>query len=93
LADHAKTMQKLHRGNDTMLEGLKPPPNRAYYCRVSQVLADLDQADAEILTQAVADEQSWPAKTLANALRERGVSLADTTISKHRKKLCACGRK
>lgn len=75
-----------------MLEGLKPPPNRAYYCRVSQVLADLDQTDSEILTQAIADDHSWPAKTLANALRERGVSLADTTISRHRKKICACGR-
>jgi hypothetical protein len=75
-----------------LLEGLKPPPNKSIYCRLSQVLAELDKADSEILGQAVSDEQSWPAKTLANALKERGLSLSDTTISKHRRKLCACGR-
>jgi len=75
-----------------MLEGLKPPPNKAYYCRVSQVLAELDQADQEILDQAIADYRSWPAKTLQNALKERGLTLADTTITKHRKQLCACAK-
>jgi len=76
-----------------MLEGLKPPPNRAYFCRVSQVLSDLAKEDQEILTTAIADHQSWPAKTLSNALKERGLSLGDTTITKHRKQLCACGRR
>ena len=75
-----------------MLEGLKPPPNKAYYCRVSQVLSELDQADQEILDQAIADYRSWPAKTLQNALKERGLVLADTTITKHRKQLCACAK-
>jgi hypothetical protein len=90
LADHAKTMQKLHRGNDTMLEGLKPPPNRIFVCRVSQVLDELDQPDKEILIQALSDQQSWPHRTLSNALRERGVSLADTTIARHRQLICQC---
>ena len=75
-----------------MLEGLKPPPNRTYYCRVSQVLAELDQADKEILTQALNDIESWPAKTLSNALRERNLSLADTTITRHRQLICQCRR-
>jgi hypothetical protein len=75
-----------------MLEGLKPPPNKAYYCRVSQVLSELDQADQEILDQAIADYRSWPAKTLQNALKERGLTLADTTITKHRNQLCACAK-
>lgn len=75
-----------------MLEGLKPPPNRTYFCRVAQVLAELDQADREILTQALNDTQSWPAKTLSNALRERNLSLADTTISRHRQLICQCRR-
>jgi hypothetical protein len=75
-----------------MLEGLKPPPNKAYYCRVSQVLSELEQADQEILDQAIADYRSWPAKTLQNALKERGLTLADTTITKHRKQLCACAK-
>lgn len=76
-----------------MLEGLKPPPNRAYFCRVAQVLAELDDSDKGILEQALADHQSWPAKTLQHALKERGLSLADTTISKHRKALCQCGKR
>lgn len=75
-----------------MLEGLKPPPNRAYFCRVAQALTDLDQADRDILEAALADLQSWPAKTLSNALRGRGLILADTTITKHRQRLCQCGK-
>lgn len=75
-----------------MLEGLKPPPNRAYFCRVAQALTDLSEADREILSTALQDKQSWPAKTLSNALRERGLVLADTTITKHRQQLCQCGR-
>lgn len=73
-----------------MLEGLKPPPNRIFTCRVAQVLAELDQADKEILNQALSDQQSWPHRTLANALRERGLSLADTTIARHRQLICQC---
>jgi len=75
-----------------MLEGLKPPPNRTYFCRVAQVLAELDQADKDILNQALSDTQSWPAKTLSNALRERNLSLADTTITRHRQQICQCRR-
>lgn len=75
-----------------MLEGLKPPHERLYPCRVAQAILALDDKDQKILTEAIADLQTWPAKTLSNALKERGLLLADTTITKHRKKLCACGR-
>lgn len=75
-----------------MLEGLKPPHERLYPCKIAQVLLTLAQDDQEILAQAISDSQTWPAKTLSNALKERGLLLADTTITKHRKKLCACGR-
>lgn len=75
-----------------MLEGLKPPPNRSYFCRVAQVLEELNQTDKDILTEALSDIQSWPAKTLSNALKERNLSLADTTITRHRQLICQCRR-
>lgn len=75
-----------------MLEGLKPPAQQSKPCRVMQILDTLDTSDQVILAQALEDYQTWPAKTLSNALKERKVLLADTTISKHRRNLCACGR-
>lgn len=75
-----------------MLENLEPPKNKAVYCKIHQVLEALEESDKEILTAALADRKKWPAKTLSNALRQRGVSIADTTISKHRLKTCACYR-
>lgn len=75
-----------------MLEGLKPPPNRAWDCRVKATLENLETDDQEILKTAIADTNTWPAKTLSNALRERGITLADTTITKHRQSLCRCGK-
>jgi hypothetical protein len=75
-----------------MLEGLKPPQNKIYSCRVAQLLITLSTGDQEILGQALADSMTWPAKTLSNALKERGLALADTTITKHRRNLCACSK-
>lgn len=75
-----------------MLEGLKPPQDRLYPCKVAQVLSTLETSDQIILAQALEDYQTWPAKTLSNALKERKVLLADTTITKHRRNLCQCGK-
>ena len=75
-----------------MLEGLTPPPNAAIYCKVDQVLNTLEDADKQILVEAIANSALWPAKTLSKQLRLRGISMADTTISKHRAKTCACNR-
>lgn len=75
-----------------MLEGLKPPAERLYPCRVMMILDTLETSDQVILAKALEDYHTWPAKTLSNALKERGLKLADTTISKHRRNLCACGR-
>jgi hypothetical protein len=92
VAAQGKTLQMFHRERDTMLEGMKPPPNRAYSCRVAQVMAQLDQADKDILTQALNAIESWPARTLSNELKKRNVSLADTTITRHRQLICQCRR-
>lgn len=75
-----------------MLEGLEPPKNRIFTCKVDLLKETLEEADYKILLQAINDKNRWPAKTLQAALRERGLSLADTTISKHRQQVCACYR-
>ena len=75
-----------------MLEGMTPPKPRSVYCKIQQMSADLSEKDYEIFIEAVNDTQKWPAKTLTNSLRSRGVSVADTTITKHRTGNCACFR-
>ena len=76
-----------------MLEGLIPPPNKSEYCKVADVLSGLSKEDRVILETALADTQKWKHKTLSNALRQKGLSLADTTIAKHRLQTCACFRR
>lgn len=75
-----------------MLENLEPKQSKAEYCKTAQVLQRLDESDAKILNDALAAPEVWSAKGLSTALRERGLSLADTTLSKHRNRLCACYR-
>jgi uncharacterized protein (DUF2336 family) len=75
-----------------MLEGMTPPKNRAVYCRVDQLLADMTPEDKKILIDALANTSAWSANALSTALRQRGVSVADTTIAKHRSQACACYR-
>jgi hypothetical protein len=75
-----------------MLEGLEPPKNRAVFCKVNDVMNELEESDVKILQEALEDTERWKHKTLSNALRAKGVSLADTTISKHRLRVCACYR-
>jgi len=75
-----------------MLEGLEPAQNKSVYCKIQQTLDTLDDKDTKILTDALADKDRWSDKGLSTALRQRGLSIADTTIAKHRKKACACFR-
>jgi hypothetical protein len=75
-----------------MLEDLVPPRNGSEYCKVAITLSDLSADDKAILEAALADTESWAANTLSNQLRLRGISLADVTLTKHRRKTCACHR-
>jgi len=75
-----------------MLEGLEPSQNRSFYCKVDTLKDELEPKDYQILIDAIADTERWTAKGLQNALKRRGLSLADTTITKHRNKLCNCFR-
>lgn len=74
-----------------MLEGLEPPKNKTVYCKIDLMMQDLDEKDKQILTEALANPE-WSASGLSTALRQRGLSVADTTITKHRQKACACYR-
>ena len=75
-----------------MLEGLTPPKNRAVYCRIADLAAEMSDTDKGIFMTAIEDREAWSANSLSTALRQRGVSVADTTISKHRNQACACFR-
>ena len=75
-----------------MLEGLTPPKNRSVYCRIADLAAEMSEADKGIFMTAIEDKEAWSANALSTALRQRGVSVADTTIAKHRNRACACFR-
>jgi len=75
-----------------MLEGLERPESKAVYCKIQMKLAELEPNDREILEAALADVRAWPANTLSTQLRLKGLSLADVTITKHRRQACACYR-
>ena len=74
-----------------LLDGLEPHI-RARSCRVRTVLASVGEKDADILTKAVNDADTWTAKGLSNALKVRGVLVSDNAISQHRKGACSCGK-
>ena len=76
-----------------MLEGLEPLKNRVYTCKVELMQEQLDAKDYQILLDAIADSVRWSAKGLSNALKTRGVTLADTTITRHRTQVCNCFRR
>jgi hypothetical protein len=71
-----------------MLEDLTPPA-RQTPCRVREVLETLEPKDQEILKKALADP-AWGTKPLSNALRERGLMISDSPITKHRAGRCSC---
>ncbi len=75
-----------------MLEGMTPPRSKAVFCKIKDTAEALEPDDSAIFMQAVDSPELWAANTLSKQLRQRGVSVADTTITKHRTKTCACYR-
>ncbi len=73
-----------------MLEGLTPARSKARPCAVVALINRLDEADGKILSDAVKNVQRWTASSLSAALKERGLTIADMTITRHRNKLCVC---
>lgn len=74
-----------------LLDGLEPH-KKARNCRVRSWLGELEQKDADILASALKSPDLWPAKTLSNALKQRGVLLSDSAITHHRSQACSCGK-
>lgn len=70
-----------------MLETLTP---KGQGCQVVKVWHGLDDADRNIYVAAIRDEASWPAQTLENELRIRGVKVSDDAIRAHRRRICSC---
>lgn len=68
------------------------PPVKKYSCKVRTILSDLDDTDKKILNDALANETRWPAKTLSNALKGRGISIIDVSLTRHREGMCSCSR-
>ena len=72
-----------------MLEGLTPPV-KELPCAVRKMFERLDESDQSILVKALEDEETWPAKTLARALADKGLVISDGPIRKHRINRCSC---
>ena len=75
-----------------MLENLRPPEKFKGSCKVATEAQKLSESDQKILFDAVADRESWPVKTLARELSNRGIQISDSPITSHRAKSCACYR-
>lgn len=73
-----------------MLEGLMPKRDRRSRCKVGDTIRELDPEDAVLMERYLADTEMWSANGLSNALRSRGISLAVTTIIRHRNGDCPC---
>jgi len=72
-----------------MLEGLKPT-HKELSCKVRTILGQLDQADADLLEQYLADVDTWPSNSLSKALKTRDVHVSPNTLQKHRIGGCSC---
>jgi hypothetical protein len=67
------------------------PPVKIWPCQVQKVAESLDPKDAEILLAAVVNPE-WKYQALEMALRDKGISLGQTGIKRHRLRTCSCGR-
>ena len=77
-----------------MLENLKAAlsTKRRYPCATRSFYDSLAEADQEILMDLLTDS-NVSHNSLSKALREQaGVTLADTSIARHRQGLCSCSK-
>jgi hypothetical protein len=66
------------------------PPVKTWPCLVRETANKLeDPADKNILLEAVMDD-NWKFAALERVLRDKGISLGQQTIKKHREKNCSC---
>lgn len=72
-----------------MLEGLTPTKH-VTPCAVRTLRGKLDESDQSILSDALENREVWGHAPLARALTERGLSISEKAIRKHRSKYCSC---
>lgn len=72
-----------------MLEGLTPPNKDL--CALMDSATNLEPADLKILLDALEDKR-WSNNGLADALTTKGFKASESTIRKHRNKVCICAR-
>lgn len=59
-------------------------------CKVMKMAESLGGRDEQILLNAVADSESWPAIRLEKELKARGLRISNDTILAHRSGICCC---
>jgi hypothetical protein len=64
-------------------------PKRQWPCAVRTVADTLEPADQDILLAAVMNPE-WQYLSLERALAQKGVTLSQNTIKRHRLKGCSC---
>ena len=76
-----------------MLENLKSAvAPRRYPCAVKTFYDSLSEADQQILMSVLSDP-NVSHKGLEKALREQaGITIADTTLARHRQGFCSCSK-
>lgn len=74
-----------------LLENFEPP-KRAIACKIRSIMVELENEDQKVLLLALNDPKKWPAKTLSDALKQRGITAVDSTIARHRQGLCSCSK-
>lgn len=72
-----------------LLDDLTAPPKRAWTCRVRSLAEELEKKDVEIFWEAISNIE-WKAETLSKALSQKGLSIAGSGITRHRKGQCSC---
>lgn len=65
------------------------PPTRRWPCAVRAMLETLDKSDADVLAAAVMNP-AWKYSALESALFDKGLTLSQGTIKRHREKACSC---
>ena len=70
---------------ETQTKKIQGPP-----CAIGVALTELDAADAIALAQALASDMQ--STMIARAMSSTGIRVAATTVGRHRRGDCACGR-
>lgn len=64
---------------------------KSVQCRIAQILAEMDEADAADLVAALSDDAIQHV-TITNVLRERGFPMGKHSVATHRRGKCGCAR-